>query len=180
MKSLKTWYLGPFLVLLFAFSVGSVWAIPIAELSYLETDLGGIWQYNYTVTNAADPVADAGFNLYDVFFTFDPTVTFTITSLPFDWDAIDGPGFADAYSLLPGAPSVGADIAPGTSLSGFIFQFDDRVGDLPFEVTFENPADLLNPVLYSGTSAPIPEPATLLLIGTGLVGLAASRKKFRK
>jgi len=109
----------------FLFLNGLARAIPIAELTYVETDLGGgIWQYDYTVTNAAGPVVDAGFNLYDVFFTFDPAVTFTVASLPPDWDAISGSGFVDVQSLAPGAPPVGADIAPGTSLSGFIFQFD--------------------------------------------------------
>jgi hypothetical protein len=33
---------------------------------------------------------------------------------------------------------------------------------------------------YNGAGVPIPEPATVLLIGTGLVGLVGFRKKFKK
>jgi len=133
MKSLKTLCVIFSVLVVFVFLNGLARAIPIAELTYVETDLGGgLWQYDYTVTNAADPVADAGFNLYEVFFTFDPPVTLTVASLPLYWDAIHNSDFVVAYSQDPGAPPVGADIAPGTSLSGFVFKFDARVGDLPF------------------------------------------------
>jgi hypothetical protein len=32
----------------------------------------------------------------------------------------------------------------------------------------------------TGTSAPIPEPTTILLLGSGLIGLVEFRRKFRK
>jgi hypothetical protein len=185
MKSLKAIYYIIFVLLLFGFFSGIAWAIPSADFLYLETDLGGgMWQYDYTLFNMSDPIAEAGFDLYDVFFTFNPSATFTVASVPTGWDWLDGAGFAEVFSFNPGAPPAGTDIAPGTSLDDFTFLFDYQAGMLPFDVTFVNPIDPDNPAVFSSTSTsvttPIPEPSTMFLLGAGIIGLAGLRRRFRK
>ena len=183
MKALRTFHMIILGLLFLVFCNSVALAVPMAEFSYVETDLGGgMWQYDYTLFNTSDPVADAGFDLYDIFITFDPTATFTVAAIPAGWDWIGGSGFADMYSLNPGAPPVGTDIAPGTSLSGFSFMFDYQAGSLPFDVTFANPVDPDNPAMYSGISSgssAVPEPSTLLLLSAGITGMVLLRKRFK-
>jgi hypothetical protein len=171
------------MAIVFIFLISSMaYAVPFAEFTYVETDLGtGMWQYDYTLTNASDPIADAGYDLYDVWFEFDSAATFTVLSLPSNWDLIDGSGFGESFSLYFGTPPIGSDIAPGESLSGFSFLFDYQAGALPFEATFVDPTDFFTPIITNGNSSlsatPAPEPTTLLLVGIGLVGIAGFRKK---
>ena len=69
MKFLRHVCIGVFVVTLFTFLSGAAYAIPSAEFTYIETDIGGgIWQYDYTLFNTSDPIGDAGFDLYEVFF----------------------------------------------------------------------------------------------------------------
>jgi hypothetical protein len=158
-------------------------AIPMASLDYLETELGGgLFQYEYTLGNLGDPVADAGFDAYDMFLAFAPGVSLVSATTPAGWDIIFGAGFLDAFSLLPGAAPVGTDVGPRQSLAGFTFVFDDRVGSLPFQVVFTNPLDPANPVTYDGVSTPlrVQEPSALLLLGAGLAAAVLERRRRRQ
>ena len=75
-----------------------------------------------------------------------------LPDLPAGWDAITGAGFVDAFSLLPGPPPTGTDVAPGSSLGLFSLLFDTRVGAIAFQVVFANPIDPVNPALVDGVT----------------------------
>ena len=154
---------------------------PEAEITYLETKLGEqSWQYDYTFTNVSDPGCCAGFNLYEVDFSFDETVALESRLLPSGWELIAGPGFANTFSIMIGIPPSGADIAPGTSLSGFMFEFNAQVGDIPFQAFFTNPDDPSNPIPFEGTTTPVPVPGAIWLLASGWVGLRIiGRKRFK-
>ena len=160
------------------FSPRSAAAAPIADVQYVATDLGGgLFEYDYTLSNLSDPVADAGFDAYDLFLTFSPAASIVDSSVPDGWDVIPGAGFVDAFSLTPGASPLGTDVGPGQSLSGFDFTFDSSVGALPFQVTIANPVDPFNPVVVEGTaeaqSTPVPEPSSCSCSWPGLRAIAA-------
>lgn len=160
-------------------------ATPMTELRYVETDLGGgFWKYDYKFYNSSDPIADAGTDMYDAMIYFDSLSTFTLLSIPAGWDIIDGAGFAELFSLSPGASPFGTDIAPGELLGGFSFMFDYRAGNLAFDAMLVNPADPFSPIVVSGvtapdasTAAPIPEPGSMLLVGTGIALIAGLARR---
>jgi len=183
MKLLRILYPILVVAVIFGLSNGIVWATPSAQVLYSETPLGGgLWEYDYTFYNTSDPIADAGYDLYDLFLNVSPAVTLSNILSATNWDFIsDSSTFIDWSSTMPGEPPIGSDIAPGTSLSGFSLTSDTQLASLSFDATLSNPNDPINPVVFPGTTALVPEPSTLILVGSGLIGLTGyGRKKFCK
>ncbi len=162
------------------------------SVTYLESDLGaGLWQYDFTVYNAACPAGDTCGDIFDVFLDIgvQPDLTF-IDNLdrPQGWasaadpgNGLDKPGFLEVYSLIPGTPPTGADIAPGKALGGFVFQMDDKLNAIYFEVlsgNFDAQGQPIGDVFVTlGTATLVPLPASIVLLATALTALVIRRRK---
>jgi hypothetical protein len=187
MKIIKAIVIGGLLLLVSCFVPTVASAIPMADILYLETDLGdGSWQYSYTFYNKSDPLADAGVTLWNIYLDFDASFTLLSGSVPTGWGYDYGPGevgvttsFVQSVSSDPAY-----DVLPGDSLAGFIFCFNAQIGDLVFSAYLFDPnLGEGESVLYSGMTAPapVPEPATILLMTAGVAGIGlAGRKRTRK
>ena len=154
-------------------------ALPTAEFRYVETDLhNGSWQYDYTLYNLADPVIDAGFNLWAAAIIFDLNATFVEINTPSGWSNTPGAGFT--YIEAPFGGSL--DITPGSSLSGLSFILDYQAGNLAFNYYFifeGNPFPENTGTTAPEGSTPVPEPSTMLLLSAGIGGLMFARRRMR-
>jgi PEP-CTERM motif len=149
--------------------------VPSASASPIvaaEFKLDGTWLYSYDVNNdGADSLYDFGIDFFG-----DP---FNITG-PDGWvifsgngeGTASGLGFIDWFS-----PDPTIDLAPGQTLAGFSFQSTLGPGSIVYHIATATEA------LDGGTTGPttgtnpVPEPGTLVLLGSGITLAIARRRR---
>ncbi|RJR17616.1 MAG: hypothetical protein C4581_07790 [Nitrospiraceae bacterium] len=107
-------------------------ALPEAFIVYKETDLGGSWQYDYTIYN----ISTEGEAIHEVFFYFAGDVAVTGTSLPAGWHGVPWTGAYTISYLNAYSTEFTYDIVAWDSASGFSFTTDYRAGNILYEAHF--------------------------------------------
>ena len=168
---------------------GTVAIANATAINYIATDLTDInpgedlWQYSYTVSDSTF-AADTGFTIYfdlGLYDLLDPSPT----APNGDWDvlawnpdpSLPDDGAYDAYALVDNA-----SLADMFSVSFVWLGGGSGPGSQFFEVYDGLTWSVLEDGFATAGAAPVPEPATMLLFGTGLAGFAGAgiRKKFKK
>ncbi len=147
--------------------------------------VGGEWAYGAglagTPGGATEGISSAGFGLFG--------------AATFPGSNLDPPAAVDGLNY--GITSAGDNPATGNAavtgnfpliqnsvvftLSGLTVGFDPSLAGAISKVSFQYGTALADPNVGGGSGGPIPEPSTIILLGTGLLGLVAmSRKKMKK
>jgi hypothetical protein len=168
-------------VVLLTIFAGNSYAITI---SYQATDLADttpgedLWQYSYSVSGYTFN-QDYGFTvLFD--YSLYSKLEDPPPSVNADWDplvlqpdlGLPADGTYDALALVDNA-----SLANSFTLS-FVWLGSGTPGSQPFDV-YDPDFQIIEEGRTTSGAAAIPEPATLLLLGSGFIGLLGIRKKLR-
>lgn len=164
--------------LLSAALLGGASPAQAAGIDYSLSALGDdVWRYEYTLDTSG---AAFDFDAFTVYFDLPGTVEILGFSAPESWDglviqpdpALPDAGFFDVLSLA-------GLIAADSRISGFSVEFRQAAGSLPGSQRFELLSSDSFEVVYSGVTAPVPEPASaaMLLGGLSVVVLVARGRR---
>lgn len=156
-----------------------------ANILYNETNLGnGSWQYDYMFQNTSSSDETHGY-LQKVMLAFDES-TVNVSGMPANWTSYTFTGTASiGVPVVTGylemySDTQGADVAIGSTLGGFRFTTDYRIGNIAYEAVFSDHGagtgyeDFAS---TTGTTTPTPIPAAVWLLGSGLAGIAGLRRR---
>ena len=147
-------------------------------------------QYNYTISNDSALYLDA----FSIYFDYGLYEGLSVKSLPADWDALTTqPVDYDEWGQFPGElilwSKSGIGLAPEELLTGLSVSFDwlgeaEVPGSQWFDVFILNPVTGEPEVVDSlgaetSDVSVVPEPQTLMLLGTGILALAAYHRRSR-
>ena len=198
-----------FLSLIILFSLSSyVWATPVyfeTDLSKSSVDLGGTTSSSFGFFGSGTLTATLAPSLEDTTFTLDDGQTQSFDFFEFDVDAwgFAGGDFTVEATLAFATPEGTEVTGNGSGVWGTAFGVVSggflTWTNLPstftlldgneLTVAFDEGVDLFSgsSVMIQatvtnngGAPAPVPEPATMLLLGSGLTGLALYRRKQKK
>lgn len=141
---------------------------------------GGLFQYSLTVISTGEPNQPiAGLNILNGNTVFGLTPSSIITAPPnwsfFSPDPDIGANELNFFSLSPSA-----DVSVGGSLGGFTFLSMTNPGTISGSQFAFDLVPQSGPNCCTGTAEPVPEPTTILLLGTGLTAVASGVRGQRK
>lgn len=142
---------------------------------FAENISGNLWKYQYSIVNYGTySIGSVSIFFNDDYSGITPSSSSQITS---DWDEQIF-SFSAEQTIYDVLANPGKEIAIGQGVSGFSVTFNYLGSGIPASQDFEiyDPQDYS--LLESGTTVPIPEPATILLLATGLIAMG-KRKQSR-